>query len=251
MSILNQFIQQAEADADMPSNVVSFREARAKRIRELAQRWAESAIELGRELLAVRDSFPTQRVSGASYVRPEWDDWCTANLDFTAKHAARFIRIAEAFGQEAGTSRVTGSANLLEYLARDSIPKEVRDEIVDRINSGEKIGKGIAKKIVRERTAPKPDEARKIARETGKPTQASDGNIYLGATKEQEQQAEERRKTVYDLRRAVETFANMQISADEFLALALPHQLWNKAEEHQIQAAYEWLTDLVAAWERR
>lgn len=232
-------------------NVVSFREARARRIRELMAKWAENTVELGSELRAVRETFPTEPVAGRSYVRPGWPEWCKENLDFSSKHAARLIQVAEVFGQRAQTNGLKGSAALLEYLSRDTVPDDVRQEIIERIDAGEPIGKGAAEKIVRERTAPKPDEARQIARETGKPTQASDGNIYLGATKEQEQEAEARRKTVYDVRRAVETFSTMQISAEDFLGLALPHQLWNKAEEYQLHTAYEWLTDLIAAWEAR
>ena len=252
MSILHQFIQETEMAADVAENVVSFREARARRIRELADRWAQNTIEMGGEVKAVRDSFPTVPNTGAvKEGRPGWPEWCKENLGFDANHAATLIRIYETFGPGSAVAAPAGSAKLLEFLSRERVPEEARTEILDRIKSGEVIGKGKAERIVRERTAPKPSEARRIAQETGKPTAASDGNIYLGATKEQEKEAEDRRRVVYDVRRAVETFANMDMSADDFLAFALPHQLWNKSEEHQIQQAYNWMTDLIAAWEQR
>lgn len=251
MSILHQFIQETEMAAEIAENVVSFREARAKRIRRLAQQWADNTLQLGKELREVRDSFPTRSGRGAvAEERPGWSEWCDENLDFGATHAQRLIRIADVFGG-AGVPVPKGSARLLEFLARDTTPEAVRLEVVDRQSRGENIDSVTAKKIAARHAAPKPAEARQIARETGKPTQASDGNIYLGATKEQEKEAEERRRVVYDVRRAVETFAGIDMTAEDFLAFALPHQLWNKSEEHQLQQAYNWMTDLIAAWEQR
>lgn len=226
---------------EVTDNVVSFREARARRIRELAAEWAQNTIRLGQELLAVRETFPED---GAG-----WHEWIEANTDISRRQVSSLIRIARKFGG-GGAATLVASGRVLDFLARDTTPEAGRNEVIERIASGETIGRKRAEEIIREHR-PKPSEARKIARETGKPTQASDGNIYLGATKEQEQEAEARRKTVYDVRRAVETFSTMQVSAEDFLALALPHQLWNKAEEYQLHTAYEWLTDLIAAWEAR
>lgn len=246
MSVLHQFVQEVEIDAE---TLVTFREAKAIRIRELANKWADNTLQLGYELKDVRDSFPIISGMGANFSRPGWAQWVADRVGFSESYASKLIRVAEVFpDRNAVPNGVT--VRVLEVLSYKTVPETARAEVLQRIEAGETIGRQKAKSIIDEHR-PSASEARQIARETGQPTAARDGKIYLGATKEQEQEAEDRRTIVYGVRRAVDTLAEMQMSGAEFITYAFKHQLWKVEEEHVITEAYEWLTDLVAAWEKR
>jgi Protein of unknown function (DUF3102). len=251
MSSLNQFIQETEAMAASAGNVVSFREARAKRIRELGNKWTECTFQLGQELEAVKATFPKVAGRGSMHTVPGWEEWLDKEVGIGLRYANSLIQIWEKFGGTANSAVAGTSFRVLQFLARETVPESARDEVIERIQSGERVGKETAEKIAKIHAAPSPEEARKIARETGRPTLARDGNIYLGATKEQEKQIEARRELVYGVRHAIEALATVGMPADKFLKQAFPHQLWNAKEEHLIVEALGWLTDLKMAWERR
>jgi hypothetical protein len=91
---------------------------------------------------------------------------------------------------------VVAGYKILEFLARETTPKAGRKEIMRRLKEGERVSRKRAKKIA-DKHRPKPKQAAKLARETGKPVLASDGYIYLGATDEQARKADERRTVVF------------------------------------------------------
>lgn len=239
--------------AEPATNVVSFREARAKRIKELANQWAENTIDLGKELRSAQETFPLVNVKGGVNRRDGWANWLKTEIGFSEDHASKLIRIAETFDRNSGGTLVATSFKVLEYLSRRHITQEERAEVTERIQGGEKIGLGKAETIVEaiRTNAPKPEEARKIAKETGKPTLARDGNIYLGASKEQEKQSEARREMVFGVRRAIEALAGVGVTPKQFLKQALPHQLWTVDEEHVLDKALDWMSDLKSAWDER
>lgn len=255
MSILRQFIQETEsmANAELATNVVSFRDAKAKRIKELATAWAENTIQLGRELNEARDSFPEEKVGGAVKRRPDWENWLKTNIGFSIDYANRLIRIWQTFGGKTAGLAAPASFKVLDYLSTGHVPDEAREQVIKRISAGETIGKGKAQNIVEavKTDAPPPSEANRIAKETGKPTLARDGNYYLGASKEEAAQTEARRRMVYGVRDAVKALAETEVTPAQFLKQALPHQLWSHDEEHLIGEALDWLTRLAAAWEKR
>lgn len=230
------------------ANVTSLREAKAKRIRELMQSWSENAIQLGVELIAARETFeigPRGKIMG-------WERWLKAEAGISAPHARKLIRIGKKFGDRdrarSGLPKV--AVDVLSLLARADTPEEAQREIVRLRDIGESVGISRAKQIV-EKHLPPPKKANKIAKETGKPTRASDGYLYLGGDDKEVKESTERRTVVYAVRRAVETLAKMETTPTAFLAIALPHQLWTEAEEPQIEEAAKWLNALKAAWAMR
>ena len=229
------------------ANVEKFRSERARAIRELAGKWVGCTFQLGKELEAVRKTFLTGKENSRSPRNPVgWEAWLDEEVGIGLRYAESLIQILNKFGNNADS--LSGATfRVLQYLARDTIPEGAVTEVVDRFKKGEKVGKEAAKEIVRQHR-PSPDEARKIARSTGKPTLASDGNLYLGATKEEEKQSEARRELVYGVRQAVETLAAVGISGEKFLRLMLPHQRWNAKEEHLLDEATDWLAELHTAW---
>jgi hypothetical protein len=138
----------------------------------------------------------------------------------------------------------------LRLLAKPSTPESARHEIIERSRRGEKIAAREAKKIV-VKHHPKPAEANKRARETGKPVLASDGFIYFGASKEEASAMEQRRSVVYGVRRVVDTLANMQVTPVQFIAYALPHQFHGFNQHNELARAAKWLAELDAAWNKK
>jgi hypothetical protein len=226
-------------------NSETFREAKAKRIRELMLNWAKNTVELGKELKAAQSTFevgPRGKLMG-------WKTWLRDEFNFSADHARALIQVATKFADRADQMRELGVAILI-CLSRASTPEAAKAEIISRARKGEHISARKAKRIIKKHR-PTPKEAMKIARETGRPTAATDGYIYLGGTPEQIKKADERRTLVFGVRRAIETLAIVELTPTEFLATALPHQLWREKEEHQIHDAMKWLDALHAAWSVR
>ena len=231
--------------AAKPGNILSnFLAVKKARILELMQSWTENTIELGKELKTVRDSFE----KGDRGLRAGWNEWLKDEIGIAEGHARSLIRVADQF--DGVNAELATSFSVLEYLSREHVPDEGRREVIKRIESGEQIGKGRAKEIVDEHR-PKPKEANQIAHDTGKPTLASDGYLYFGASKDEAKQIDDRRTAVYAVRRAVETLAEMEVSPHQFIQLALPHQLWTADNEGEIDKALKWLSALHAAWEHR
>jgi hypothetical protein len=220
------------------------REQHAARIRQLMQDWTNNSIALGEELRAARDTFPI----GAKNARLGWSQWLRAEFGITERRARSLIQVATQFGCAAAEVNVGG--RVLEFLATKTVPPKGREEVIARLKKGERIGREQAKEIVAKHR-PTPTKAIEIAQETGKIVEASDGYLYTGASKQQMKESTERRTLVYAVHRAVETLATVQLTADQFIEYALPHQLWNEQEEGQIELAAAWLNSLNKVWKRR
>jgi hypothetical protein len=229
----------------MQANMTTYRAKKAERIRELMQRWADNGIKLGIELREARETFEI----GPRGLRIGWEKWLKSEIGFRSRYANSFIQVADKFG-DLGPHVAGVSFRVLRFLARESTPEEAKKEVLRRAQGGEKIGHVKAKRIA-DTHRPPPKQANEIARETGKPTLASDGFVYLGGTKEEVKESTERRTLVYAVRRAINTLSSVEVSPNQFLETALPHQLWTKREERQIDDALRWLTALKAAWSVR
>jgi hypothetical protein len=242
--------------APTPANMTTFRAIKAKRIRELMVEWAENSIQLGIELKAARDSFPSLQETLTKGLRsrrnwkgrPGWEKWLKAETGLTLARAATYIRIGDRFANKAVRGFVP--VNILKILTFASTPKSAVDEIIERTNAGERFKDKTAKAII-DKHRPSPAKANEIARKTGKPQLASDGFLYLGASQESVKEAAERRTVIYAVRRAIETLAGVEITPNQLIEWALPHQLWNKKEEAEIDDAARWLNALKAAWSVR
>jgi hypothetical protein len=226
------------------ANMTTFRAAKAARIRDLMQRWTDNSIQLGLELKAVYESFDE---IGAHGIPVGWEKWLKSEIGFRHPYALGFIRVAEKFG-DLDTKGL--SFRVLRFLTLETTPEGGTRDVLRRAKRGEKVGRVKAERIVNKHRPP-PKEANKIARDTGKPTLASDGFLYLGGTKEDVKESTERRTLVYAVRRAIETLSTVEASPTQFLDTAMPYQLWTKREERQIDDALRWLTALKAAWSVR
>jgi hypothetical protein len=223
------------------------REFRAKRIRELMVDLAKNTLTLGKELKEAQDEFPLEQTRGG-LARPGWKQWLKNDIGLSENHALTLIRIYSKLG--ARVQGLPASIKTLKLLCRDRTPESARQEIIGRIRKGERLSTKESRKIVTKHY-PKPAEANRIARETGRPTAASDGNIYFGASKEKAKALEERRSVVFAVRRAVEVLATMKVTPTQFLEYALPHQLHKFDEHGRLKRAAGWMNALNAAWERR
>lgn len=236
-------IQTSEQDM---AKVATLRDGIAARIKDLSQRWAENTIALGRELKRARDTFP---ISGSNH-RPGWAEWAETEAGWSERQTRTFIRVADKFGGNAAAAGI--SLRVLDFLAREQTPDSGIKEVLDRSNRGEVVGLDKAKEIVApHREYPKPKEANEKAKETGKAILASDGNYYFGASKEDAEAYERKKKIVYGVRDAVEMLSAVGMTPGAFLKYADKHQLWRLDEEHQLTAAREWLSGLLEAWENR
>jgi len=242
----------------MQVNQSTFREMCAKRIRALMVNLTTNTLELGKELAAARNSFPLTECyvkSGKhkkrAKVRIGWKAWLKSEVGIGENHAGTLIRIHEKLGG-AAHGLPTGQ-RVLSYLASAAVPASARYELIGRAKKGEVITAKEAKKIVTRHKPPlpKPAEANRIARETGKPTLASDNFYYFGHTKAEAKVINDRRGVVFAVRRAIATLSAMEISPHQFLQYALPHQLLKIDDHGEVAKAADWMQAFHAAWRHR
>jgi ATPase family protein associated with various cellular activities (AAA) len=138
--------------------VVRVRDASAKRIRQLTKQWTENTVELGLEFKKVRDTFPVAGqdhdvgapTSSASdhTKRPGWHDWIKKNTAWSHQQVSGFIRVADKFGGRKLPANISHA--VLEYLARECVSEEAREEVLNRAGKGETIGRTQAQEIARQ-----------------------------------------------------------------------------------------------------
>ena len=218
-----------------------------KRVKELMADWTKNTIELGNELKAAREQFPTTKGSGRYAARPGWHDWLK-KVEITPRHAAKLIGVADKFGSRRGLPKL--SRYVLVELASPGTPDAAIDDIVARVKAGEKITIKRAKKIAASHR-PGPKEANRIAKESGKAVAASDGRIYFGGDPAEVQDYKNKRTVIFGVRHAIEQLAAMTITPEQFLSMAMPHQLLHLNENNQIERAADWLKEFTKAWKNR
>ena len=228
------------------NNVQTVREHAAAELRVLMREWSTNTIGIGLKLMEVRETFTPNPRPGKP--RPGWKVWLKQHVGIGEKHAASMIYVAEKFGHL--KEKALPSQRVLSFLARARTPKAATREVLRRVGKGERIGKQKATAIA-DKHRPRPKEANRLAKETGKPVMASDGFIYFGTSVAKAREAENRRTIVYSVRRAVECLSAVEMTPHQFLTFALPHQLWRKDEDAQIGRALKWLNALHTAWEVR
>jgi hypothetical protein len=228
-------------------NVQTYRNAAAKRIRELMQNWTANTLALGAELSKAQETFHPHPKNPRT--RPGFIKWAKQSTGLSQGHISNLIIIYQKFGHRRGANKLAG--NVMSLLARKDVPESARVEVSTRAERGEHIGRGEAKKIAQKHKLPTPKAANQQAKEEGRPVRASDGNIYFGGSEQQAKQGEERRTMVFGVRRALEHLAGIKLTGRQFLEYALPHQLWTEEEAVVIKQALQWLTDLKEAWDKR
>jgi len=230
----------------MPSKKIAAQSRLAKLTKRginAQQKAVDGVLELGEVLLEGKEFFPKTNMSGSRFERPGYKEWVTASFSLTPKHANVFIRTFKKFGAAGVPSGLSFAS--LQILGREGTPAEVVSEVFDRAASGEIIGRPTVRKMIAQKKRPTPQQARADARSTGKPVEASDGNIYLGATKEEEAENDRRIATVYGLKNAVEAIANIGLTPKDFVGLAALHERWWEKDQWALKSASEFLKNLV------
>lgn len=229
------------------SNVETYREAAAKRIKELMQNWTASTLALAAELARAAETFPVN--PRRPWERPGFTKWAQQQTGISQPDVLRFLKIHEKFGRDRGHVQLAGK--VMKLLIAKNVPESARQEAISRAGKGEHVSAKDAKKIVERHALPTPKAANQQAKEEGQPVLASDGYIYFGTDPSKAKEGESRRSMVFGVRRALDHLGGINLTGRQFLDYALPHQLWTAEEAPIIRKALRWLTDLVDAWEAR
>lgn len=116
-------------------------------IRVRLRRTAEDIVEIGRELARVKDALP----------HGKFLPWIQSEFEMSERTAQNFIRVAAKFGKSAKLADLKPS--VLYLLAEDSTPDSVRDQAIEKSESGEKVTLADVQKWKTEATEAKKREA--------------------------------------------------------------------------------------------
>jgi len=111
---------------------------RTTALRTRLQRAAEDIVNIGTDLLAVKERLPYG----------QFLDWLDAEFDMSERSAYNLMSVADKFATAASLERVAPTA--LYLLAASSTPAEARAEALELAEAGEKITRQIARAIVDE-----------------------------------------------------------------------------------------------------
>jgi hypothetical protein len=111
----------------------------AERIRDKVKRTIEDIIEVGNDLLAVREALP----------HGQFGPWLVAEFGWTERTARNFMAVAEHFGPKTEIiSDLTIQPTAAYLLAAPSAPDEAREAAIERAEAGEQITTAVAKEIL-------------------------------------------------------------------------------------------------------
>jgi hypothetical protein len=230
-------------------NVETYREAAAKRIKQLMHDWTANTLALAAELAQAADTFPVNAKRPDQ--RPGFAKWAVQATGLSKTQINNLFSVHKNFGHRQHSGRAQLAQNVMFILSRSDVPESARIEALDRAERGEHVGHKDAKKIAKVHKLPSAKDANEQAKEEGRPILARDGYIYFGTDLSRAKEGEDRRTMVYGVRKALDTLGNIQLTGHQFLDYALPHQLWDKDEAKIIKQALRWLTSLDEAWDRK
>jgi hypothetical protein len=111
----------------------------AQRIRDKVKRTIEDIIEVGNDLLAVREALP----------HGQFGQWLAAEFGWTERTARNFMAVAEHFGPKTEIiSDLTIQPTAAYLLAAPSAPDEALEAAIERAEAGEQITTAVAKEIL-------------------------------------------------------------------------------------------------------
>lgn len=116
---------------------------RAGEIKTLMRSTAEAIMQVGEKLLEVQ----TRLGNG------QFDAWLSAEFDWSRRTAYNFIGVFKEFRGRANFAQMDVATSALYLLAAPSTPAEVRDELLERAEAGERITHGDVKQAVSEAKA--------------------------------------------------------------------------------------------------
>jgi hypothetical protein len=111
----------------------------ADRIRERIKKTVEAIIEVGNDLLAVKEALP----------HGQFLPWLRAEFGWSERSAQNFMNVAEQF-KSAKIADLPIQPSAAYFLAAPSIPVEARERAVEKAEAGEEITLAAAKEIVAE-----------------------------------------------------------------------------------------------------
>lgn len=111
----------------------------ADRIRERVKKTVEDIIEVGDDLLAVKEALP----------HGQFLPWLKAEFGWSERSAQNFMSVAEQF-KSAKIAALPIQPSAAYLLAAPSVPDEAREKAVEKAEAGEEITFAAAKEIVAE-----------------------------------------------------------------------------------------------------
>jgi hypothetical protein len=111
----------------------------ADRIRQKVKKTLEDIIEVGNDLLAVKDTLP----------HGQFGSWLKAEFGWGERMAQNFMAVAQTFGPKTEIiADLTIQPTAAYLLAAPSVPDEAREKAVERAEAGEQITTVVAKEII-------------------------------------------------------------------------------------------------------
>lgn len=101
--------------SQLPPDAAQLAQTAAGRIKTQTTRLALAAIEIGADLLLVKDKLP----------HGQWERWLRDEFGWEPRHAQKYMRVADKFSDQDVTDLAIG-LRTLEYLARDSVSDDDR-----------------------------------------------------------------------------------------------------------------------------
>lgn len=112
----------------------------ADRIREKVKKTLESIVEVGTELLAVKEAL----------AHGQFRPWLKAEFGWGERMARNFMSVAEQFGKSAKFADLPIQPSAAYMLAAPAVPDEARKVAIEKAEAGEEITFSTAKEIVAE-----------------------------------------------------------------------------------------------------
>ncbi len=112
----------------------------ADRIREKVKKTVEDIIEVGNDLLAVKEALE----------HGQFGPWLKAEFGWSERTARNFMAVAEQFGKTAKIADLPIAPSAAYLLAAPAVPDEAREVAVEKAKAGEEITFATAKEIVAE-----------------------------------------------------------------------------------------------------
>jgi Protein of unknown function (DUF3102) len=111
----------------------------ADRIRERVKKTVEDIIEVGNDLMAVKEALP----------HGQFLPWLKAEFGWSERSAQNFMSVAEKF-KSAKIADLAIQPSAAYYLAAPSVPDDARQKAVEKAEAGEEITFATAREIVAE-----------------------------------------------------------------------------------------------------
>lgn len=128
-----------------------------RRIHELERRTSESIIEIGQQLIRVKQRLP----------HGEFLPWLDAEFGWSQQTASNFMRVADVFGGDKLPNFSNFQPSALYALASNNVPQEVRDDFAAVAEAGNKVTHSDVKSAISEYKSGQTTNLRDLAEEHG------------------------------------------------------------------------------------